>query len=64
MTGREAYRIHKNAARSVGRGKGYKARGLDEALKVLEPFWKENGGGVYVTWEMVDKWDKEHAAQA
>lgn len=60
MTVREAYRIHRNAARSVGRGKGYKARGLDEALAVLEPFWAANGS-TYVTDEMVDRWDRDHA---
>lgn len=59
MTLKDAYRIHRNACRSVGRGKGYKARNLDEALKVLEAFWAENGGW-YVTSEMVEEWDRTH----
>lgn len=59
MTVREAYRIHKNAARNVGRGRGYQARGLDKALPVLKKFWAETGGGVYVTQEMVTRYDAQ-----
>lgn len=59
MTVKEAYRIHRNAARNVGRGKGYTARGLDEALVVLKAFWAHTGTGTYVTSEMVEKYDNE-----
>lgn len=60
MTVREAYRIHRTASRNVGKGKGYTARRLDEALAVLEPFWAANGS-VYVTEEMIEAWDKKVA---
>jgi predicted GNAT family N-acyltransferase len=58
----EAYKIHRNASRNVGRGKGYTARNLDEALKVLHEFWADNSS-VYVTQEIVEAWDKAHATQ-
>ncbi len=58
MTLAEAYRIQRNAARNVGRGKGYRARNLDAALAVLEPFWAEHGS-VYVTPNMIASWDND-----
>ena len=57
MTVREAMAVHRTAARNVGKGKGYTARRLDEALAVLNPFW--NANGVLVTEEMIDAWDKK-----
>lgn len=63
MTLREAYRIHRNAARNVGRGKGYTARGLENALPVLEEFWAEKGS-CYVTDKMVEDWDNARATVA
>jgi hypothetical protein len=61
MTVAEAYRIHRNAARNVGRGRGYTAQGLDEALQVLGKFWAETGTGIYVTRAMVEEYDKRQS---
>lgn len=61
MTVAEAYKVHRNAVRNVGRDRGYTARGLEDALKVLNPFWAAKGSA-YVTVEMIEAWDKEHSA--
>lgn len=60
MTVKEAYAVHRTASRNVGKGKGYTARRLPEALAVLNPFWAANGS-TYVTSKMVEDWDKAHA---
>jgi hypothetical protein len=59
LTVKEAYRIHRTAARNCGRGKGYTARRLDEALPVLEAFWTEVGS-THITKEMVEDYDRRH----